>query len=40
MVGFPLALQLVAFKAIPALLDRAGGNDSLTLLDLEGNMLP
>lgn len=34
-----MALQLVAFEAIPALLDRAGGDDSLTLLNYEGNML-
>ncbi|KAL0733821.1 hypothetical protein Bca4012_010031 [Brassica carinata] len=35
MYGLPLALQLVAYEAIPQLLSRLGGNDELKLLDCE-----
>ncbi|RID62775.1 hypothetical protein BRARA_E01823 [Brassica rapa] len=34
LLGFPLALQLWAFEAIPVLLDRLGGDDSLTVLPM------
>ena len=40
LLGFPLALQLWAFEAIPALLDRLGGDDSVTLLSYVGDKLP
>ncbi|KAF3540898.1 hypothetical protein F2Q69_00021497 [Brassica cretica] len=40
LLGFPLALQLWAFEAIPVLLDRLGGNDSVTLLSYVGDKLP
>ncbi|CAN6823483.1 unnamed protein product [Brassica oleracea] len=40
LVGFPLALQLWAFEAIPVLLDRLGGDDSVTLLSYVGDKLP
>ncbi|KAF3590253.1 hypothetical protein DY000_02023644 [Brassica cretica] len=38
--GFPLALQLWAFEAIPVLLDWLGGDDSVTLLSYVGDKLP
>ncbi|CAN6968526.1 unnamed protein product [Brassica oleracea var. botrytis] len=40
LLGFPLALQLWAFEAIPVLLDRLGGDDSVTLLSYVGDKLP
>lgn len=40
LLGFPLALLLVAFEAIPLLLNRAGGDDSITLLNYPGQVLP
>lgn len=40
LLGFPLALQLVAFEAIPKLLAQAGGDDSITLLNYPGRALP
>ncbi|CAG7906979.1 unnamed protein product [Brassica rapa] len=40
LLGFPLALQLWAFEAIPVLLDRLGGDDSVTLLSYIGDKLP
>ncbi|KAG2292655.1 hypothetical protein Bca52824_039324 [Brassica carinata] len=40
LVGFPLALQLWAFEAIPVLLDRLGDDDSVTLLSYVGDKLP
>ncbi|RID52928.1 hypothetical protein BRARA_G00358 [Brassica rapa] len=40
LLGFPLALLLWAFEAIPALLDRLGGDDSVTLLSYVGDKLP
>ncbi|KAF2568656.1 hypothetical protein F2Q68_00023787 [Brassica cretica] len=40
LLGFPLALQLWAFEAIPVLFDRLGGDDSVTLLSYVGDMLP
>ncbi|KAF8111921.1 hypothetical protein N665_0071s0060 [Sinapis alba] len=39
-VGFPLALQLVAYQAIPQLLKQVGGDDNTTLLDYRGKVLP
>ncbi|XP_056867278.1 uncharacterized protein LOC130512867 isoform X2 [Raphanus sativus] len=35
MVGFPLALQLLAYEAIPQLLARLGGTDELKILSCE-----
>uniref|UniRef100_A0A0D3D7B4 Ubiquitin-like protease family profile domain-containing protein n=1 Tax=Brassica oleracea var. oleracea TaxID=109376 RepID=A0A0D3D7B4_BRAOL len=40
LLGFPLAVQLWAFEAIPVLLDRLGGDDSVTLLSYVGDKLP
>ncbi|CAN6886258.1 unnamed protein product [Brassica oleracea] len=40
LLGFPLALQLWVFEAIPVLLDRLGGDDSVTLLSYVGDKLP
>ncbi|KAF2620152.1 hypothetical protein F2Q68_00039731 [Brassica cretica] len=40
LLGFPLALQLVAFEAIPKLLAQAGGDDIITLLNYPGQALP
>ncbi|CAN6833337.1 unnamed protein product [Brassica oleracea] len=39
-LGFPLALQLVAFELIPQLLKQARGDDSTTLLTFPGQVLP
>ncbi|KAF3526010.1 hypothetical protein F2Q69_00050399 [Brassica cretica] len=39
-LGFPLALQLVAFELIPQLLKQARGDDSITLLTFPGQVLP
>ncbi|KAF8083181.1 hypothetical protein N665_0789s0001 [Sinapis alba] len=39
-VGFPLALQLVAYQAIPQLLKQVGGDDNTTLVDYRGKVLP
>ncbi|KAF3554419.1 hypothetical protein F2Q69_00011085 [Brassica cretica] len=39
-MGFPLALQLVAFELIPQLLKQARGDDSTTLLTFPGQVLP
>ncbi|KAF2540693.1 hypothetical protein F2Q68_00031421 [Brassica cretica] len=38
--GFPLALQLVAFQAIPQLLKLVGGDDSVNLLNYPEKALP
>lgn len=35
MSGFPLALQLLVYEAIPQLLARLGGNDNVKLIDCE-----
>lgn len=35
MSGFPLALQLVVYEAVPLLSDRLGGTDDLKLIDCE-----
>ncbi|CAF1950630.1 BnaC07g03640D [Brassica napus] len=40
LLGFPHALQLVAFEAIPRLLVQAGGDDSVTLMNFPGKFLP
>ncbi|KAH0879525.1 hypothetical protein HID58_066919 [Brassica napus] len=40
LAGFPLALQLWAFEAIPALLKRLGGTNEQTLLAYDGEKLP
>ena len=40
LLGFPLALQLWVFEAIPVLLDRLGDDDSVTLLSYVGDKLP
>ncbi|CAN6869780.1 unnamed protein product [Brassica oleracea] len=40
LLGFPQALQLVAFEAIPRLLVQAGGDDSVTLMNFPGKFLP
>ncbi|KAG2333717.1 hypothetical protein Bca52824_004897 [Brassica carinata] len=40
LAGFPLALQLWAFEAIPCLLKRLGGTDEQKLLDFVGEKLP
>ncbi|KAF3585698.1 hypothetical protein F2Q69_00027047 [Brassica cretica] len=40
LLGFPLALQLWVFEAIQVLLDRLGGDDSVTLLSYVGDKLP
>ncbi|KAF8097014.1 hypothetical protein N665_0297s0023 [Sinapis alba] len=40
LVGFPLALQLVAFEAIPKLLEQVVGDRSVTVLDFPGKSLP
>ncbi|CDY19478.1 BnaC04g11210D [Brassica napus] len=40
LVGFPWALQLWAFEAIPGLIARLGGNDEQTLLTYDGEKLP
>ncbi|WZY99150.1 hypothetical protein YC2023_071479 [Brassica napus] len=40
LLGFPQALQLVAFEVIPRLLVQAGGDDSVTLMDFPGKVLP
>nr|VDC90503.1 unnamed protein product [Brassica rapa] len=40
LLGFPQALQLVAFEAIPRLLVQAGGDDSVTLMNFPGTFLP
>ncbi|CAF1929244.1 unnamed protein product [Brassica oleracea] len=40
LLGFPQALQLVAFEAIPQLPIQAGGDDSVTLLNYPGKFLP
>ncbi|KAF3553756.1 hypothetical protein F2Q69_00016823 [Brassica cretica] len=39
-LGFPLALQLVASELIPQLLKQARGDDSTTLLTFPGQVLP
>ncbi|CAG7874433.1 unnamed protein product, partial [Brassica rapa] len=39
-VGFPLALQLVAFRSIPQLLELAAGEDTITVLNYPGSSLP
>uniref|UniRef100_A0A0D3BUW8 Ubiquitin-like protease family profile domain-containing protein n=1 Tax=Brassica oleracea var. oleracea TaxID=109376 RepID=A0A0D3BUW8_BRAOL len=39
-LGFPLALQLVAFELIPQLPKQARGDDSTTLLTFPGQVLP
>lgn len=38
--GFPLALQLWAFEAVPGLLQRLGGTDDQLLLGFDGEKLP
>nr|VDD43125.1 unnamed protein product [Brassica oleracea] len=40
LAGFPWALQLWAFEAIPGLIARLGGNDEQTLLTYDGEKLP
>ncbi|CAN6824110.1 unnamed protein product [Brassica oleracea] len=40
LAGFPWALQLWAFEAIPGLIVRLGGNDEQTLLSYDGEKLP
>ncbi|CAF2077279.1 unnamed protein product [Brassica napus] len=40
LAGFPWALQLWAFEAIPGLIARLGGNDEHTLLTYDGEKLP
>ncbi|KAL0709338.1 hypothetical protein Bca4012_016316 [Brassica carinata] len=40
LAGFPLALQLWAFEAIPGLVKRLGGNDQQDLLSYAGEKLP
>ncbi|CAF2151182.1 unnamed protein product [Brassica napus] len=40
LLGFPQALQLVAFEVIPRLLVQAGGDDSVTLMNFPGKVLP
>ncbi|KAL0872940.1 hypothetical protein Bca101_022645 [Brassica carinata] len=40
MVGFPIALQLWVFEAIPALLGRLGGDDKEKLMGYVGEKLP
>ncbi|CAN6862316.1 unnamed protein product, partial [Brassica oleracea] len=39
-LDFPLALQLVAFQAIPQLLKPVGGDDTVTLLNYPEKTLP
>lgn len=39
-VGFPLALQLVAFRAIPQLLQLAAGDDTINLINYAETSLP
>ncbi|KAF8092683.1 hypothetical protein N665_0405s0009 [Sinapis alba] len=40
LVGFPLALQLVAFEAIPQLLEQVGGDRCVSVLDFPVKSLP
>lgn len=40
MVGFPIALQLWVFEAIPALFGRLGGDDEEKLMGYVGEKLP
>ena len=40
LLGFPLALELWVFEAISVLLNRLGGDDSVTLLSYVGDNLP
>lgn len=39
-VGFPLALQLVAFRCVPRLASFVGGDDSVTIMDYPEKAMP